>query len=220
MSQVGPRSLLEFGGGTDSNLLASWMIWRKWIYDIDGRAGQETGYLFEPVLASCIGGKPIGAANSPIKIIDESGRESGRQIDCYVGEGNLAYEFKIRVTEAASAKGRWDKEISFPKQAAAVGLTPILVVLDPTESGRLSHISKEFKESGGDAFIGYDAWKHLSDRAGPVMSKFLERYIEPPISKMVECDLGEPAPQTLKLTWAADHVVIAGETAELRIARS
>ena len=58
MNQVGPRSLLEFGGLQDS-LLASWIVWRKWIYDIDNRAAQETGYLFEPVLASCLGGEPL-----------------------------------------------------------------------------------------------------------------------------------------------------------------
>ncbi len=34
MNQVGPRSLLEFGG-VDHGLLASWLIWRKWIFDVD-----------------------------------------------------------------------------------------------------------------------------------------------------------------------------------------
>lgn len=58
--QIGPRSLLEFGS-CDTELLFSWMTWRKWIYDIDNRSAQETGYLFEPVLASCLGGEPIGA---------------------------------------------------------------------------------------------------------------------------------------------------------------
>ena len=47
MNQIGPRSLLEFGG-VDDGLLASWLVWRKWIFDVDNRAAQETGYLFEP----------------------------------------------------------------------------------------------------------------------------------------------------------------------------
>jgi len=42
MNQVGPRSLLEYGV-TEARLLSSWMIWRKWIFDIDNRSGQETG---------------------------------------------------------------------------------------------------------------------------------------------------------------------------------
>jgi hypothetical protein len=55
MDQIGPRVLLEYGC-CDLELLANWMVWRKWIYDVDNRSAQETGYLFEPVLASCLGG--------------------------------------------------------------------------------------------------------------------------------------------------------------------
>ena len=55
MDQIGPRVLLEYGC-CNVGLLAHWMVWRKWIFDIDNRSAQETGYLFEPVLASCLGG--------------------------------------------------------------------------------------------------------------------------------------------------------------------
>lgn len=55
MDQIGPRALLEYGE-CNRELLANWMVWRKWIYDIDNRSAQETGYLFEPLLASCLGG--------------------------------------------------------------------------------------------------------------------------------------------------------------------
>lgn len=58
MEQIVPRSLLEYGA-CETDLLSSWMIWRKWIYDIDNRSAQETGYLFEPILASCLGGTSI-----------------------------------------------------------------------------------------------------------------------------------------------------------------
>jgi hypothetical protein len=30
----------------------------EWLYDIDNRSAQETGYLFEPILAAAIGGIP------------------------------------------------------------------------------------------------------------------------------------------------------------------
>ncbi len=72
MNQIGPRSLLEFGGVNDG-LLASWLVWRKWIFDVDNRAAQETGYLFEPVLASCLGGEAVGSKNSPVKRLNERG---------------------------------------------------------------------------------------------------------------------------------------------------
>ena len=72
MEQIGPRILLEYGT-CDIELLANWMTWRKWIYDIDNRSALETGYLFEPILASSLGGETVGAKNSPIKRIDENG---------------------------------------------------------------------------------------------------------------------------------------------------
>ena len=95
MNQIGPRSLLEFGGVNDE-LLAAWLVWRKWIFDVDNRAAQETGYLFEPVLASCLGGEAVGSRNSPVKRLNERGQptDEGRQIDCYDGESQLAYEIQ------------------------------------------------------------------------------------------------------------------------------
>ena len=82
MNQIGPRSLLEFGG-VDDRLLASWLVWRKWIFDVDNRAAQETGYLFEPVLASCLGGESVGSKNSPVKRLNEQGEPTGDgAVDC------------------------------------------------------------------------------------------------------------------------------------------
>ena len=49
MEQVARRGLLEYGA-VPVDALASWLTWRKWIYDIDNRSAQETGYLFEPML--------------------------------------------------------------------------------------------------------------------------------------------------------------------------
>ena len=57
LDQVGPRGLLQYGKLSPAALTA-FTFWRKWFMDVDNRAGQETGYLFEPVIASAIGGIP------------------------------------------------------------------------------------------------------------------------------------------------------------------
>jgi len=56
MVQISPRSLIEYGCNFEDEALASWLTWRKFFYDIDNRSAQETGYLFEPILAAAIGG--------------------------------------------------------------------------------------------------------------------------------------------------------------------
>ena len=60
MDQVGPRGLLQYGT-MSPRALTGFMLWRKWLFDIDNRAGQETGYLFEPIIAHLIGGVPVSA---------------------------------------------------------------------------------------------------------------------------------------------------------------
>jgi hypothetical protein len=218
MDQIGPRSLLEYGI-CDSQFLSSWMIWRKWIFDIDNRSGQETGYLFEPILASCLGGETVGARNSPVKRLDQAGNPTaaGRQIDCYVGEDNLAYEFKLRVTIAASGQGRFSEELSFPQECVAAGLTPVLLVLDPTTSSRLKDLEKAFIDVGGRSFIGDAAWLHMEDEAGDVMSIFLEKYIRPPLVEMAE---KEDLPlANISLSWSDNEIIIEGDTERYTISR-
>jgi hypothetical protein len=102
IEQVGPRGLLQYGMVT-SKALAALLLWRKWIYDIDNRAAQETGYVFEPIVAAAIGGVPVSAAKSPVR--RRGDERKGRQVDC-VHSDNRAYEIKIRVTIAASGQGR------------------------------------------------------------------------------------------------------------------
>jgi len=108
MIQVSPRSLIEYGG-MQPDALASWLTWRKWFYDLDNRSAQETGYLFEPILASALGGEAKGSKNSPIKRTEDASK--GRQVDCWrvvtsqKGIRKEAYEFKLRVTIAASGQG-------------------------------------------------------------------------------------------------------------------
>ena len=218
MNQVGPRSLLEFGGA-DQALLASWLVWRKWIFDVDNRAAQETGYLFEPVLASCLGGEAVSSKNSPVKRLNERGEPTGegRQIDCYDGENQLAYEFKLRVTIAASGQGRFGEELSFPREAGAAGLTPVLIVLDPTPSSRLDELIAAYKANGGKNYVGADAWGHMDAKAGKTMSVFLERYIRPALTEMAKHE--DVGPETIQLSWTRDEIRVEGKTANIRIPR-
>ena len=179
--QIGPRCLLEYGNCEDA-LLFSWMSWRKFIYDIDNRSAQETGYLFEPILASCLGGEPMSHRYSPIKRIDDNGNPTneGRQIDCYIEESREAYELKLRVTIAASGQGRFSEEMSFPYEARRAGLTPVLIVFDSTPSPLLDRLKAKYVEEGGRYAIGEEAWNMLTNRAGREMGKYIIKYIKPP----------------------------------------
>ena len=177
--QISPRALLEFGI-LSSPALASWMTWRKWFYDIDNRSAQETGYLFEPILANALGGTPYGARNSPVRRSKDA--RKGRQVDCVVDTD--AYEFKLRVTIAASGQGRFGEEIEFVQDCVGSGLRPILLVLDPTTNHRLDDLSKAFRNVGGEAYIGSDAWEHIEQRSGQTMAIFVEKYVRRPISTL------------------------------------
>jgi len=176
MQQVSPRSLLEFGA-VPAPALPSWLFWRKWFYDIDNRSAQETGYLFEPILASALGGTPFGSRTSPIK--RESDPSKGRQVDCIVGRD--AYEFKLRVTTAASGQGRLPELLDFARDCRASGYTPILLVLDPTPNDRLDDLILEYEKHSGRAYVGDAAWSHLKTEAGGTMGKFIENYVRAPI---------------------------------------
>lgn len=179
MLQVAPRALLEFGS-IASPALASWMIWRKWFFDIDNRAGQETGYLFEPILASALGGIPFSAKKSPIRRHKDPNK--ARQVDCVVDK--TAYEFKLRVTIAASGQGRFGEELDFATDCKMSGFTPVLMVLDPTPSARLTDLAAQFRAYGGTAYIGDDAWSHLEEEGGETMAIFIEKYVRRPIAEI------------------------------------
>ena len=176
MDQVGPRSLLQYGL-MSPKALGVLLLWRKWVFDIDNRAGQETGYLFEPIIAHSIGGVPVGARRSPIR---RKGRSrKGRQVDCI--REKHAYEIKIRVTIAASGQGRWQEELGFPADCRHSGYTPVLVVLDPTPNPKLGELADAFRSEGGQVYVGAEAWAHLEQAAGKTMGSFLERYVRRPI---------------------------------------
>jgi hypothetical protein len=180
IDQVGPRGLLQFGTMGAKSLVAL-LYWRKWFFDIDNRAGQETGYLFEPIIAHAIGGSPFGAKASPVRRVAD--RQKGRQVDCI--HNKLAYEFKIRVTIASSGQGRWQEELDFPADCRASGYTPVLIVLDPTPNSKLDRLEEVFRDNQGEVFKGEEAWKHLDSVAGPTMALFLENYVRYPLQSLL-----------------------------------
>lgn len=183
MVQISPRSLMEYGPDFPPEALASWLTWRKFFYDLDNRSAQETGYLFEPILASAIGGEPKSSREKVVRRTTDNSK--GRQVDCWkvLPDGSaLAYELKLRVTIAASGQGRFAEELSFADDCRQSGARPILVVLDPTANNKLTELQAAFRRHGGEAYIGDDAWSHLEDEAGPTMASFIERYVRRPVS--------------------------------------
>lgn len=186
-----PRGLLEMGG-LPADALASWLVWRKFIYDIDNRSAQTAGYLFEPILTLALGGASYGARASPVK---RGGTKGGRQVDCIVGLD--AYEFKMRVTIAASGQGRFAEELSFAEDCQLSGYRPVLLILDPTPSVKQSDLSARYRNFGGEAYVGDAAWLHLEERAGKVMSQFIERYVRRPVSEL-DSSFAELMPMSLE----------------------
>lgn len=180
IDQVGPRGLLQFGA-LEPKALTPFLLWRKRIYDIDNRAGQETGYVFEPIIAHAIGGVSVSAKRSPDK--RAANPKKGRQCDCVLDK--KAYEIKMRVTIAASGQGRWREELDYPSDCRASGYIPILVVLDPTPNPKLDELNRKFLSEGGEVYIGADAWKHFESLAGRTMSRFLHRYVHTPIQALL-----------------------------------
>jgi hypothetical protein len=212
IEQVGPRALLQYGQISPA-ALRSFLFWRKWFFDIDNRAGQETGYLFEPVIAFAVGGTPAPAKKSPIR--RHADPTKGRQADCILDR--RAYEFKIRVTIAASGQGRWQEELDFAIDCRQSGYTPVLVCMDPTPNEKLTALAAAFRAEGGEVYIGDDAWMHLENLAGETMSVFLEKYIRAPLNELIDL-AGAPL---LDLTASASEnviqITVGGE--ELRIHR-
>jgi hypothetical protein len=209
MDQVGPRALLQYGT-MSPQLLAGFLLWRKWIFDIDNRAGQETGYLFEPIIAHAIGGVPASARHSPVWRRKDGGK--GRQVDCI--RERHAYEIKIRVTIAASGQGRWREELDFPEDCKASGYKPVLVVLDPTPNPKLDELVRTFLDADGEVYIGEDAWGHLENVAGPTMARFLEKYVRRPIEDVLQHTPTELPPMTFSIDDTCFMVSAGGDSFE------
>jgi hypothetical protein len=212
LEQVGPRALLQYGR-LSSEALVSLLFWRKWFFDIDNRAGQETGYLFEPVIAYAIGGTPAPSSKSPVK--RHKDRTKGRQVDCIIDD--RAYELKIRVTIAASGQGRWQEELDFPIDCRKSRFKPVLVCMDGTRNPKLDALKAAFLAQKGEVHIGEDAWTHLESLAGETMSAFLERYVRGPIQSLLS--EGDKPLRDLTARAKSDSIEIALGTETLRIVR-
>ena len=206
IDQVGPRGLLQYGS-LSPHALVSLLFWRKWLFDLDNRSGQETGYLFEPIIAHAIGGYPVSATRSPVR---RGGSGTGRQVDCV--RGDRAYEIKLRVTIAASGQGRWRQELEFPEDCRASGFEPVLIVLDPTPNPKLNELRRAFLSQGGEAFVGSDAWNHLEDEAGGTMGQFLRKYVQAPIQALLAAVPGELPPLAVQMTMRHVQFSIGEET--------
>jgi hypothetical protein len=181
VEQIGPRCLLQYGSLSPSALTA-FLFWRKWFYDIDNRAAQETGYIFEPIIANAIGGTPAPSRKSPVK--RHADKAKGRQVDCI--REKKVYEIKLRVTIAASGQGRWKEELDFPIDCRQSGFAPVLVVLDSTPNDKLAQLGKAFLAQNGEVYIGDAAWGHLDSVAGQTMAKFLDKYVRDPLKRLLK----------------------------------
>lgn len=212
LEQVGPRALLQYGQ-LSSRALSGLLFWRKWFFDIDNRAGQETGYLFEPIIAYSIGGIPAPAQRSPVK--RHRRRTKGRQIDCILEK--KAYEFKIRVTIAASGQGRWREELDYPIDCQKSGFVPVLIVLDSTPNSKLLELVGAFQRRGGEAYLGDDAWRHLESLAGATMALFLEKYVRSPLDQLLKDATGDLPNFAARAE--ADHIILVLGKEELVIER-
>ena len=213
IDQVGPRGLLQYGG-MGPKTLAGFLLWRKWLFDIDNRAGQETGYLFEPIIAAAVGGVPASSKRSPIKRRKDD--KKGRQVDCL--REKWAYEIKLRMTIAASGQGRWGEELDFPEDCRQSGYVPVLVVLDPTPSKKLTELRAAFLSAEGEVYVGQEAWAHLEGLAGSTMARFLRRYVHDPLDALLD---EEPAElPDLLLVMGPERVMIRVGEEEFSITRA
>ena len=115
------------------------------------------------------------------------------------------------MTIAASGQGRWREELDFPADCRESGYTPILIVLDPTANPKLDELASTFEAANGETYIGDDAWQHLEDAVGEVMSLFLEKYVRIPISQTL-ASLPEDLPDvTFKMDEDTFSVTIGDE---------
>jgi hypothetical protein len=136
-------------------------------------------------------------------------------VDCI--DGKIAYEFKMRVTIAASGQGRFKEELDFARDCQVSGYTPTLLVLDPTPSQRLQELAREYARYGGSAYIGDEAWKYIEERAGRAMGLFVEKYIRMPLQ---ELDATYDALQPISLEQTSTALTIRIGDAAFVVARS
>ncbi|MCW3783890.1 hypothetical protein [Defluviimonas salinarum] len=176
ISDIAMRSPLEYLA-MDDEAMASWMIWRKWLYDIDNRIGQETGYLVASVMALALGGRVCEARTSPIR--RSGGDFARRRVDCI--KDNRAYDLKARLTDAPSRRARMGDEMAFARDCSFSGFVPVLLVLEDPGPGRSEELVEAYANYGGSVLYGEEAWSHVHEHAGPMMSAFVDLFLRRPV---------------------------------------
>lgn len=170
--ELSHRSLLESAApGMDAT--SAFMRLRKLLYDQDNRSGQEAAFLFMKVITLILGGKRHTGRTSPIR--HYSSDMSRRSVDCIVEKD--AYDFRARMTEAPSRRARFGDEVAFPRDCNISGYRPILLAFHQLPGERSEELVEAYLRNGGEAHIGPDAWAHLCEKAGPVMTSFIEDYL-------------------------------------------
>ncbi len=67
--------------------------------------------------------------------------------------------------------------------------------------------SNKFLECGGEFYQGEDAWRHMEEQAGAVISMFIDKYIKPAIKDIESVDITEL--KSLSLSWDSDQITIS-----------
>ncbi|MNJ71455.1 hypothetical protein D3C77_679980 [compost metagenome] len=91
------------------------------------------------------------------------------------------------------------------------------MVLDPTPSHRLTELSEKYLACGGAFYHGEDAWRHMEEEAGNVVSVFIEKYIKPAIQGIEEIEIDYP--KSINLSWSGQEIEISDSTASYIIQR-
>lgn len=217
IDELAPRGMLEFGLASPEATAALLRL-RKHFYDIDNRAAQETAFLFMKIAAHAMGGTRHTSRTSPIR--RSTGSRQRRPVDFIVG--NSAYDFKCRMTEAPSRRARFHDELLFPRDCNVSGYRPVLLALHKLEGERSEQLLDAYQRYGGTAYTGEDAWRHLKDSSGPMMSMFLEHYVLGHISRISQAAEG---PMDMKITIRDGYIKYSitganGKTERVRIPRS
>ena len=89
-------------------------------------------------------------------------------------------------------------------------------MLDGTENSKLSEFAETFREHGGSAYIGEDAWAHLEAEAGPTMSVFIDKYISGPFDELLERTPTDIPELRVRLHSDSIHVQIGAETLDIK----
>jgi len=89
-------------------------------------------------------------------------------------------------------------------------------VLDGTDNSKLSELAQTFREHGGSAYIGEDAWAHLEAEAGPTMSVFIDKYIRGPFDDLLEQTPTDIPELRVRLRSDSIYVQIGAETLDIK----